>query len=39
MQNDDIALDFLNSLEYSEASLLLWGVVDSFFPRMNFGVS
>jgi hypothetical protein len=33
MQNDDIALDFLNSLEYSEASLLLWGVVDSFFSE------
>ncbi len=33
MQIDDIALEFLNSLEYSEAALLLWGVVDSFFSE------
>lgn len=33
MHIDDIALEFLNSLEYSEASLLHWGVVDSFFSE------
>ena len=33
MQIDDLALEFLNSLEYGEASLLLWGVVDSFFSE------